>query len=209
MAKNPKRLLAVFQGRKYRKIGDFILKVRTLILNFVSNPLMFPAPLPIVADITKHTDDLEEAQAKALTRVVGSTAERDIKYDQVVDDVNHWLGYVQGLADNTNDEAIAISIIETSGFDLKKRGVRVKAPIAVKQGDVSGSVKLVARAQGRAGYQWQKSLDGLAFENLPATLQAKTTVEGFAPGTAAYFRYRPITKAGEGNWSNVVSLIVI
>ena len=42
----------------------------------------------------------------------------------------------------------------------------------------------------------------------PATLQAKTTVTGLTPGATVEFRYRPVTKTGEGNWSQTVQLIV-
>jgi hypothetical protein len=34
----------------------------------------------------------------------------------------------------------------------------------------------------------------------PVTLQAKTTIAGFAPGATVLFKYRPVTKAGEGDW---------
>jgi hypothetical protein len=42
----------------------------------------------------------------------------------------------------------------------------------------------------------------------PVTLQAKTTVAGLTAGTTVQFRYRPVTKAGEGNWTQPVSLLV-
>lgn len=209
MATSQKRPVAILQTKRYRKIGDFILKVRTLIVNITNNVALFATPLPAVADVDKDVDDLEAAEAIAQTRVVGSVADRDVKYDKVVDDVHNWLAYVQTLADNAADEATSVLIIESSGFDLRKRGVRVKAPMEAKQGDVSGSVKLTARSQGRASYQWQKSSDGVAFTNLPATLQAKTTADGFTPGNAYYFRCRPVTKSGEGDWTSIVSLMVV
>lgn len=209
MANLQKRPVAILQVRKYRKIGDFILKVRTLIVNITNNALLFVTPLPKPVDVTADTDALEAAESIAQTRVVGSVADRDVKYDKVVDDVHTWLNYVQTLADNAADEATSVLIIESSGFDLKKKGVRVKAPMEVKQGDVSGSVKLTAPSQGRASYQWQKSSDGVAFTNLPATLQAKTTADGFIPGNAYYFRCRPVTKSGEGDWTSIVSLMVV
>jgi hypothetical protein len=42
----------------------------------------------------------------------------------------------------------------------------------------------------------------------PVTLQAKTTVAGLTPGATVQFRYRPVTKAGEGDWSQTVVLLV-
>jgi DNA-directed RNA polymerase specialized sigma24 family protein len=53
------------------------------------------------------------------------------------------------------------------------------------------------------------SLDGgKTWVAAPSTLQAKTNVYGFAPGATVLFRFRPVTKAGEGDWSQPVSLIV-
>jgi hypothetical protein len=40
------------------------------------------------------------------------------------------------------------------------------------------------------------------------TLQAKTTIESLTPGTTYSFRYRPVTKAGEGDWSGVTTLVM-
>src|SRR5579871_4348724 len=40
------------------------------------------------------------------------------------------------------------------------------------------------------------------------SIQAKITVSGLTAGTTHYFRNRPITKAGPGDWSQVVSLLV-
>jgi hypothetical protein len=44
--------------------------------------------------------------------------------------------------------------------------------------------------------------------NAPSTLQAKTDVVALTPVTTYFFRVRPVTKDGEGNWSQVVSLVV-
>jgi hypothetical protein len=43
---------------------------------------------------------------------------------------------------------------------------------------------------------------------MPGTLQAKTTVLGLTPLSTVQFRYRAVTKAGEGDWSQPVSLTV-
>ena len=84
-----------------------------------------------------------------------------------------------------------------------------KAQLSVKQGSVSGSVKLMAKAvDHRASYEWQFSTDQKTWTNAPSTLQAKTDIAGLTAGTAYFFRFRGVTKAGEGNWSQVVTLLV-
>jgi hypothetical protein len=81
---------------------------------------------------------------------------------------------------------------------------------ATKQGSVSGTAKITAVSAGhRASYEWQYSVDGgKTWVPAAVTLKASTTVAGLAPGATAQFRYRPVTKTGEGDWSQAVSLIV-
>jgi site-specific DNA recombinase len=42
----------------------------------------------------------------------------------------------------------------------------------------------------------------------PVTLQARTTIAGLVPGATVLFRYRPVTKSGEGDWSQAASLVI-
>jgi hypothetical protein len=81
---------------------------------------------------------------------------------------------------------------------------------AAKPGATSGSVHLVTDAAARrASYEWQYSTDaGKTWVSAPSTLQAKTVVAGLTPGVTVLFRYRAVTKSGEGDWSQPQSLIV-
>jgi hypothetical protein len=64
-------------------------------------------------------------------------------------------------------------------------------------------------AAHRASYEWQYSTDaGKTWLAAPSTLQSKTTIPGLTPGATAMFRYRPVTKKGEGDWSQPTSLLV-
>jgi hypothetical protein len=40
------------------------------------------------------------------------------------------------------------------------------------------------------------------------SLQAKTSMTGLPSGTTVQFRYRPVTRTGQGNWSAPVALMV-
>jgi hypothetical protein len=209
MAKSSKRPLAVFPIKKLGKIGNFILAVRTILLNILHSPGYFATPAPTLAAVTTDVDNLETADTVAKTRVTGSAAARDLKYDIVLDDVHGLQGYVQNLADLAVDEATAIAIINASGFGLKNHGVRVKPPLAVKQGSVEGAVDLIAKSAGpRASYEWQQSPDGIVWTFLPVTLQAKTKVSGLTIAQRVYFRVRSVLKDGPGTWSASVSIIV-
>ena len=103
----------------------------------------------------------------------------------------------------------AESIIQSAGMNVKKVTLHTKGDIAAQHGTVSGSAHLIAKAAAsRASYEWQYSTDQKTFTNAPSTLQAKTDVAGLTMGTTYFFRVRPVTKTGEGNWSQVVSLLV-
>ena len=43
---------------------------------------------------------------------------------------------------------------------------------------------------------------------MPVTLQAKTDVSGLTSGTTYAFRFRPVLKAGEATWSQVVVQLI-
>lgn len=75
---------------------------------------------------------------------------------------------------------------------------------------MSGSAKIVAVvAARRASYEWQSSVDGgKTWVEAAGTLKASTTITGLPVGTAVQFRYRALTKAGEGDWSQAIVLVV-
>lgn len=102
------------------------------------------------------------------------------------------------------------SIIESAGIGVRKVVVRKPRTFDAAPGAVSGSVELVAPSAGaRSGYEWVYSTDGgKTWTTAPVTLQARTTVTGLASGATVQFRYRPVTKAGEGDWSQTVVLLV-
>jgi hypothetical protein len=210
MAKSSKRPLAVFLISKLQKIGSFIVKVQNILQEITDHPLIFVTPSPTVASVTTHLNELLTAEGLAQTRAAGTAAARNLAYDVVLDDIYALQRYVQNLADTAGSTAESISIIEASGFSLKVNGVHVKPALAVKNGDVSGSVKLVAKAAAkRVSYNWQQSLSVSApWTELPTTLQAKTMVSGLTPGAKVFLRVRPVFKDGPGNWSQSVSIIV-
>jgi hypothetical protein len=104
----------------------------------------------------------------------------------------------------------AASIIESAGVALRKAPSHRARAFAAKQGPVSGVAKVVAEAAARrASYDWEYSSDGgKTWLTAPSTLQAKTTITGLQPAATVQFRYRAVTRTGEGDWSQPVSLMV-
>ena len=80
----------------------------------------------------------------------------------------------------------------------------------VRQGEASGSAHAIVKAvDRRASYEWQYSLDGgKTWLQAPGTLKAQTVIGGLPVGATVAFRFRAITKKGEGDWSQAVSLVV-
>jgi len=209
MAKSKNRPLAVLLIKNYRRIGDFIIKAKAIVLDITNSPGFFATPDPPLLTVTSDIDALEAAETTARTRVVGSAAARNLVYDTVLEDIHALQGYVQKLADKAADEATAIAVIQASGFSLRVKGVFIKAPLSVKQSLATGEVILRSKSAGRhAFYDWQISTDGTNWTDLPSTLKASTIVSGLAVNVRTYFRVRSIIPVGTGSWSGLVSIVV-
>jgi hypothetical protein len=181
--------------------------VQAFIAALTNNPF-FPDAAPIIAALTAAFTALDAAETAAKTRAVGTVAARNVARDNLVTALHGGKAYVQQKADANIEQAQPI--IESSSLAVRKTAVRVKLAFAVKQGPVSGSAHLSARrTDRRASYEWQWSADGgKTWTLLPSTLQAKTTVFNLPVGTTCSFRFRAVIKTGEGDWGQVVTLLV-
>jgi hypothetical protein len=179
----------------------------TSVINAMTGNASFPNPTPSLATVAADLAAYEAAEAQVVTRVKGAAVTRNAKYAVLHADLEHLMGSVQQVADA--NPAAAQSLIEGSGFAVRKSASRPKSAIKALAGTVPGSVKLVAKAVAqRASYEWQYSTDQKAWTNVPATLQAKTAIAGLTSATTYYFRFRGVTKAGEGAYSQVVQIVV-
>jgi hypothetical protein len=188
-------------------VHNVIAQAKTIVAEMAANPSHFPAPNPALATVTAHITALEAADTVALTRAKGAVEARNIALRVLLSDLHTLKAYVQQVAnaDPTNAEAI----ITASTMSIRKAPVRKKTDFKATPGAVSGTVKLVARSAGqRASYDWQWSLDQKSWTDLPPSLQAHTSVPNLSVGVTHYFRYRAVTKAGPGDWSQTVSLLV-
>jgi hypothetical protein len=168
----------------------------------------YPSPAPTLATVTAAITALEAAETATLARTRGSVPVRNEKRLALVMLLRQLRGYIQTVADANPDTAV--SVIESAGVGVRKATARKPRVFEVKPGAVSGSAELVAAlASRRASYEWETSTDGgKTWVLARSTLQAKATVTGLTPGAVVQFRYRPVTKAGEGDWSQPLSLVV-
>ena len=179
------------------------------ILNALTGNPTFPTPNPPLATIASAVSDLQTAETAASTRAKGTIATRNEKRAALVSLLDMLGAYVQSVADATPENAP--SIIESAGLAVRKTPVRVPRVFSVKQGTVSGEVKIVASSAGpRASYEWEYSLDGgTTWLAIPPTIQAKTSVAGLKPGSSVMFKYRSVTKTGASDWSQPITMPLV
>jgi hypothetical protein len=201
-------LIAVLVVMTLPKPVPMLIKfVRAFIAALTNNPLL-PNAAPVVAALTTALAALDSAETATKTRANGSIAARNTARAALKVQLLLAKAFVQQAA-NADPEK-AVEIVTSTGLSTRKPTTRSKAPFEVKQGPTTGTVHLVAKAAAvRASYEWQWSSDGgKTWVALPVTLQAKTTLSGVAAGTNGLFRFRAVTRAGEGDWSQPVSFIV-
>jgi len=189
---------------RVKNIASFAQNVATSLTN---NP-HFPTPNPPLATLQADIAALNTAETAVLSRTKGAVEARDAKLAIVRADLENIKTYVQSVA-GLATPADADAIIESSGLTIRKVTLHDKPALAAKQGSVTGTVNLAAKAAAkRASYNWQYSTDQKTWTTVPQTLQAKTGISGLTAGTQYYFRVQPVTSAGVQDWSQLVSLIV-
>ena len=191
-----------------KKTADLILFTNNVVQKVTNNP-NFPTPTPSVAVLTAALDDLHSAETQALSRAKGAATVRNDKRTVLVSELQQLRGYVQGIADATPENGAAI--IESAGLAVRKIPTHPARSFAARPGALAGTAIVTATTAGpRSSYEWQYSTDGgKTWLFAPATTQGKTTIAGLPSGTTVQFRYLTVTpKAGQGDWSAAVSLLV-
>ena len=167
-----------------------------------------PSPSPPLATLTAALDALVTTEAATKTRAAGTVGARNVARTNLLSLLYAAKANVQQLADLSPEQGEAI--VTSSGMGIRKAPAHTKPPFAAKQGAVSGTVVLAARAAAvRASYEWEWSGDGgKTWTTVLPTLQAKTSIPGLPVATTVLFRFRAVTKAGAGDWSLQTSFLV-
>jgi hypothetical protein len=197
-----------------KRVPDLIKQIKAIILAMTGNPffaapnpLPNPLPNPPLATLAADLAALESSEALTTAKTKGAASARNTKLATVRTDMSLLHAYVQQIADANESEATAI--IESAGMSTRKPTSFTKSVFVAKTGAVSGLVLLVALAVAKAAaYDWQWSTDQKTWTSLPSTLKAKTSVAGLTAGTIYYFRFRALTRKGQGDWGQFVSLLV-
>jgi hypothetical protein len=189
------------------KVPALIQYAQGIVKGMTANP-SFPNPMPTLAEVTSAIAALNAAETAALTRTKGAVLTRNGAQTTLVTLLRQLRGYIQTVADA--DAATSAATIAGAGISVRKTPARPPRAFRATTGAVSGSAKLVVPAAARrASYDWEYSADGgKTWVAAPSTLGAKATLTGLPAGTTVQFRYRALTKAGEGDWSQPASLLV-
>jgi len=131
-----------------------------------------------------------------------------VELEVVRRDLQRIKAYVNAVA--AKSVAQAPAIIVGAGMSVKASSGHAKAAFKVMRGRVSGSVRIFAKAAAkRASYEWQYAIEGGPWQNAEPTLRADTTIDGLEVGKFYSFRMRARTKAGLGDWTDPVRILVV
>jgi hypothetical protein len=191
------------------KVADFIVRAQTIHDTMAANPKTFPSPSPALTVLAADIADLVTKEASARARTVGAVADRDAARKAVSDDLSGEQAYVEQLVNA--DPANGAIIAQDAGMQLRKVLSRNKPDLALKKGAVSGAVRVFAKAtKGARANEWQQSLDGgKTWIDLPPTTKASTAIQNLTPGVTVSIRQRVLTKAGQSDWGQPVSTLVV
>jgi hypothetical protein len=187
-------------------VPQLIKVTQAIIAAQTANPHI-PTPSPPLATLTAALDALVTTEAATKTRAAGTVAARNVARTNLLTLLHAAKANVQQLADASPEQGEAI--VTSAGMAVRRTAAHTKPPFAAKPGAVSGTVVLAARAAAmRASYEWEWSGDGgKTWTAVPPTLQAKTEIPGLPVATTVLFRFRAVTKAGAGDWSQPTALL--
>jgi hypothetical protein len=190
-----------------RRVPALIPYVQSVVTAMTDNP-HFPTPVPALSDVSAAVSALQTAETATLSRLKGAVVVRNDRKAALVVLMGELRSYIQKVADADPENGAAI--IQSSGLPVRKaRSLRPRV-FTARPGAVSGSVEVVAVAAARrASYEWEYSTDGgKTWIAAAPSLQAKTTIPGLPVASSVQLRYRAITKAGPGDWSQPLTIVV-
>jgi hypothetical protein len=191
-----------------RTAGAILTKAHHIATSMQHN-LYFPRPPVPIATFLEHIATAEAAQAAMRTRLNTARTDRNAKLAVVLRDLDQLAIYVQQVASKYPPEE-RLAIVASAGMEVQGYRKAGKATFRVTPGRTSGSVILDALHPGIvASFDWQYSADGKRWIDAPSTTQSKTTISGLTPGATYHFRYRALTHAGKGDWSEPFVLMVV
>ncbi len=172
-----------------------------------------PLPHPTLASVDTVIDDLETAyqQKQDGGKVATQMLKKNVlAYNDAIIELAH---YVVDVANANPLQAEAIII--ASGMKMKHFTKAVIPDFLVKNGKLSGTVKLRVRATKRAVYIFEistattGSLNDLIWKTISIGSKASVIIMGLTPGTTYYFRYAKVIKNMQADFSEAMHIVVV
>ena len=181
---------------------------RNVYSQMTSDPLFQNPDVPM-SDFKTHLDSFEQGISEAKDGGKLATAAMYAAEDVVDKDMRLMAAFVNRVADG--DPVIILK----SGFNISKGSSSYqKLSLNVDSGDVSGSVKIVAKAVTRArAYVWQMAKDKLPEGDEGWTIIGYSTIAlfeqaGLTVATKCYFRMAAITPEGITDYTDPVMKVI-
>lgn len=180
------------------------------ILSGMTGNAHYPAPLPVLADVTSARNAFLAAVNAGRTGPTGVIARKQLRA-VLVAQLRALALYVQQACNG--DPVVLLG----SGYPAHKAhqpAGQLPAPVNLRliRGKVSG--QLIARANivARAGsYQWRHAAAAAptAWTLVDPTLAASIALDGLVPGTQYVVQVRAVGSNGPSDWSGAASLMVV
>jgi hypothetical protein len=209
------RARAVLRIKK-RKTVSVVGRANAMCNAIDNNAPLFPAPNPPTSTIRDQVAVVNKAESLANTRAKGAAGARDVQRNALVAMLESETTYIQSVADKSPTWDQAVATINNGGLEVAALGGKKKDSLEVKVGTRAGSVildanvaSLTAGLKGKFFFNWQSTIDGKTFVNVPSTPNHLATVEDLTPLTTYGFRVSVTDNAGVmGPWSQIVYYLV-
>jgi len=179
---------------------------------YLNPPVSMPAFLTLI-------QNLGTSQQQVKTRVIGATENREVHRGLLLTAMDLERTFVQALSDANPSRAGAL--ITNAGLVIAGTGVHTKPLLTVRNGKQSGILTCDANVGLLVGtgakhpnenryFNWSYTLDGSkTFISAPSTTRGKTVISGLTPLTMVGVRVSLTNSEGPGEWSQVVTKLVL
>ena len=165
----------------------------------------FPDAGTVMTALNSATVALKDANDAGIVSVI---TEKEGLFDKKMKKV---VLHVQGVVIDVDDENLALEMVQSGGFEGKRKGSIHIHDLGAKQGTEANSVKLRRKAYERkanVGYVWQISEDGISWTNCKYSTTAKVTVHDLVSGKRYYFRVAVVVGEEQQDYSDATDIVV-
>jgi hypothetical protein len=195
---------------KTRNNADVIAMANRYVANLKGNSLLNSAAIVKQTEVVKTlADALSDLMCKPVYEA--KAANLRVSRENLDRELTILAGQVEAVANSSSTiDSDRIGIVESVGMDIKTYPSRSKRVFAVTNGNISGSVKLVAEGGARA-HEWQYTSDLVNFTNRIAaqtTVRGSSEITGLSKGVYAFF-HKPIYSDRVVDWEGPIINTVV